>query len=185
MATVKAFADVFGGRPRKWSEQNQFQVKIPVTRLPIVLLPGQNISQFMELWAGSTCQRRCDSVMQQNGDPCACDTSKPITGRACKPVTRLMVAVPEVDTVVGTGLLVTRSGIAAAEMAGQLSLASDILSAGRAVRAVLRIDQLTTPGHSFIVPRLELVGLSFAELAQAANTPELAAPAPAELTQGE
>ncbi len=164
-SVIKAFADTYGGRGRRWSDGNGFQVYLPTTRLPIILLPGQNVSQNMEHWQGQTCQRRCDSVTMQDGSPCACGADLPIEDRICKPVTRLTVACPEVPAV-GVGLLTTRSLIAAQEMDGQLSLAQPFLDAGRTVSAILRVDRLVTPGHSFVVPRIELPDLTFAEAKQ-------------------
>ncbi len=178
---VKAFADVYGGRPRRWTDGGGFQVYLDTVRMPIVLLPGQNITQHFEQWGGSSCLVRCDGITQQNGQPCACDPDD----RACKPVTRLTVVCPEVTNVVGTGILTTRSQIAAEEMAGSLDLVSGILSTGRPVRATLRIDRLTGIEKAYNVPRLELEGLSFAELAEAANRPELAPPSAPALPQGE
>lgn len=190
---IKAFTSVYGGRHRKWSDGPKllgYQAKLPIDRLPIILLPGQNLSQHMELWRGSVCDRRCDgfTMSKKDGKPsdavCACGPDRAIANRQCKPVTRLTVACPEVAAV-GVGLLTTRSVIAAGEMKGQLDLAQPILDQGRAVSAILRLDRLTGTDKVFNVPRLELVNLTFAELA-AANHPAQLAPAPAAaLTQGE
>lgn len=172
-SVIRAFAEVYGGRPRRWSDNNQFQVYLPITRLPIALLPGQPISQHMELWQGQTCQRRCDGYTMQDGKTCLCGPELPIEERSCKPVTRLTVACPEVPAV-GVGLLTTRSAIAAGEFDGQLALASAVLAQGRAVSAILRVDRLTTPGHTFVVPRLELEGLTWEQAITAGpRAPEL------------
>lgn len=182
---IKAFADVYGGRPRRWSDQGQFQVYLPTVRLPIALLPGQNLSQHMELWQGQTCQRRCNGYTMQDGSDCACGADKPLEDRACKPVTRLTVACPEVPAV-GVGLLTTRSAIAAGEMEGQLALANAVLAQGKAVSAILRIDRLVTPGHTFVVPRLELQDLTWGEAIGAGPAaPALAAPEAPALEAGE
>ena len=187
---VKAFADVYGGRPRRWSDGNGYQVKLPINRLPIILLPGQNLSQHMEHWKGSVCDRRCDGFTMSKKDgapastPCMCGPDRAIDNRQCKPVTRLTVACPEVP-VVGVGLLTTRSVIAAGEMEGQLSLAQPVLDQGTAVRAILRLDRLAGANKAYSVPRLELVGLTFGELAEANHPAQLAPAEPAALTQGE
>ena len=163
---VKAFADVYGGRPMRWEKAHQ--VFLPITRLPIALLPGQTLRQDMELWAGSTCQRRCDSVTMTDGKVCACGPDLPVEERECKPVSRLTVACPEVD-IVGVGILTTRSVIAAGELDAAISLAQPILDQNRSVNAILRIDQMVTPGHKFAVPRIELQDITFADIALAAQ----------------
>lgn len=189
---VEAFAQVYGGRPRKWAEKDQHQVKIPIDRLPIMLLPGQNVSQYMEHWKGSTCDRRCNGqVMERyNGKPsddvCACGPDRTIDNRLCKPVSRLTVTCPEVP-VVGIGLLTTRSAVAAPEFAGQLALAQPLLDQGLAVSAILRVDRLVGPERVYNVPRLELTGraVSLGELAESNHHPELAPAAPAAIESGD
>lgn len=176
---VKEFAEVYGGNPRRWTDGGGFQVYLPVVRLPIVLLPGQPIVQHMELWGGSSCLRRCDGFTMENGDVCKCGPDAPIEARDCKPVTRLTVVAPDVK-VVGVGVLTTRSLIAARELKGQKDLIQAILDSGRPIRGTIRVDTLTGVERRFPVVRLELEGLSYAEVAEAARQRELgAADAPA------
>lgn len=165
---VESFAEIYGGRAMRWEEE--WQVFMPISRLPIVLLPGQNLTQWMELWGGNVCQRRCDSVRMADGSPCACGSELLIEQRDCKPVSRLTVACPEVP-VVGVGLLTTRSLIAAGEMDGALSIAQPILDSGRAVSGILRVDQLKGQGTKYAVPRIELDGITFQDIALAAGSP--------------
>jgi hypothetical protein len=165
---VQAFAEVYGGRPKKWEKEHE--VFMPISRLPITLLPGTPLNQSMELWGMSGCLRRCDSVTMQGGEPCACGPDKDIEDRECKPTTRLSFACPEVP-IVGTGLLVTHSVIAASELPASLSMVEPVLAQNRPVSAVLRIDQMSTPGHNFAVPRIEFEGLSFQDIALAAASP--------------
>ena len=179
---VDAFAATYGGRPKRWPDGpggGQHEVYLPVSRLPITFIGGQTLTQAMELWKGSTCQRRCDSVTMSDGQPCACGVDTPIKGRDCKPVSRLTVACPEVP-IAGVGILTTRSEIAAGELEGVISLIRPVLDAGRSVNAVLRIDQMVTPGHQFAVPRVELEGVSFQDLALAAASQPALGAAPAE-----
>jgi hypothetical protein len=127
----------------------------------------------MEMWASSVCKRRCDSVTMSDGSPCACGADKPIEDRDCKPTSRLTVACPDVP-IAGVGILVTHSVIAAGELDGVLSLIRPALEAGRSVDAILRVDQLSGPGKNYAVPRIELEGVSFQDLALAAvSTPAL------------
>lgn len=187
---VNAFAEVYGGRPKKWPEGRgggQHEVFLPVSRLPITFIGGQTLDQHMEMWKGSTCARRCDSVTMSDGSPCACGPDKPIAERDCKPVSRLTVACPDVP-VAGVGLLTTRSEIAAAELSGVLSIIKPALTAGHSVDAILRIDQMTGVDRQYAVPRIELDGVSFQDLALAAATPLTlgsGAPEPLALEGGE
>lgn len=183
----QAFADLYGGRPKRWEDKG-YEVILPTNRLPITILPGQNLNQNMEHWTSGGCERRCDSVTMSDGSPCKCDTSKPISDRLCKPTSRLTVACPEVG-LAGTGMLTTRSAIAAEEWAGAFSLIQPMLDQRQTVDAVLRIDAMATPGHHFNVPRIELKGITFADLEAAAELPALgSAPTPqltTTTTQGE
>lgn len=165
---VDAFGKVYGGRTMKWDKE--WQVFMPITRLPIRLLPGQNLNQQMELWGGSVCQRRCDSETMSDGSVCACGPDKPIEQRECKPVSRLTIACPEVP-IMGVGLLTTRSVIAAGEMDGALSVAQPVLDSGRSVSGILRVDQMTGAGTKYAVPRIEFEGLTFADIALAKGSP--------------
>ncbi len=179
-AVVEAFAEVHGGRPMRWvrsKTKTEYQAFLPITRLPIMLLPGEPLQQTMELWAGQTCQRRCDSETMVGGAPCECGPDKPIEERECKPTSRLTVACPDVP-IVGVGLLVTGSVIAAGELAGTLALAEPLLRQNQSVRATLRIDQMVTPGHKFAVPRIELEDITFEDIALAASSLPALGPAP-------
>jgi len=180
---VKAFADTYGGRPKRWGDTGKFEVFLPTNRLPITILPGQNLTQHMELWGGSVCQRRCNGVEMSGGAPCICGEDAPLEDRECKPTSRLTVACPEIG-LVGTGMLVTHSTIAAAEWAGSFSIAQPILDMQRTVDAILRVDALSTPGHNFNVPRLELQGITFAEIESATEQLAISMPSTPELTQG-
>lgn len=181
-ATVQAFTEVYGGRPMRWvrsKTKTEYQAFLPTTRLPIMLLPGEPLQQTMELWAGQTCQRRCDSITMVGGAPCECGPDLPIEERECKPTSRLTIACPAVP-IVGVGLLVTGSVIAAGELAGSIALAEPLLRQNQSVRATLRIDQMVTPGHKFAVPRLELEDITFDDIALAASSLPALAPGPAE-----
>jgi hypothetical protein len=179
---VDAFAEVYGGRPKRWPDGpggGQHEVYLPTSRLPITFIGGQTLQQHMELWKGSTCARRCDSVTMSDGSPCACGPDLPIAERECKPVSRLTVACPDVP-IAGVGLLTTRSEIAAAEFDGVISLIRPTLEAGRSVNAILRVDQMSGVNRQYAVPRIELEGVSFQDLALAASSQPALGPAPAE-----
>lgn len=168
---VEKFAKVYGGRARRWEKQHE--VYLPIDRLPILLLPGQTLDQTMEQWAGAVRQRACDGETMQDGSACACAAAGKVV---CKPTSRLTVACPEVP-VVGVGKLVTHSFIAAGEWAASLDLIQPILDRGQPVNAVLRVDQMVGPERRYAVPRIEIQGLTFDDLALAAGTQQPALPA--------
>ena len=170
---VEAFASVYGGRAKRWEDQHE--VFMPITRLPVTLLPGKTLQQDMELWGSAGCTRRCDSEVMTTGEVCACGPDLPISDRECKPTSRLTVACPDVP-IVGVGSLVTHSEIAAAELPASMSLAQPLLDQNVPVEAILRIDQMQTPGHHFAVPRLELQGITFQDIALAASSPPALGP---------
>lgn len=170
---VEAFAEVYGGRPKRWPDGpggGQHEVFLPTNRLPITIIGVGWLRQHMELWAGSVCKRRCDSVTMSDGKPCACGEETAISDRECKPVSQLKIACPDVP-IAGVGVLTTRSEIAAGELDGVNSIIAGALAAGTRVDAILRVDQMSTPGHNFAVPRIELQGVSFQDLALAAGIP--------------
>jgi hypothetical protein len=170
---VDAFASVYGGRPKRWEDQHE--VLMPITRLPITLLPGKPLVQNMELWGSAGCTRRCDSVTMTDGSPCACGADLPIAERECKPTSRLTFACPEVP-IVGVGMLTTHSEIAAAELPAAIAIIEPVLAQNVPVRAILKVDQMATPGHQFAVPRLEFEGLTFEDIALAAASPPALGP---------
>lgn len=165
-SVVDAFSKVYGGRPKRWEKQHE--VYLPITRLPVLLLPGQTLDQTMELWGGSVRQRCCNGTVMCDGSACLCGADKPIADRACKPTSRLTVACPEVP-VVGVGKLVTHSVIAAGELPASIELIQRVLDSGRPVNGILRVDQMVGPERRYIVPRLEIEGLTFNDLALAAG----------------
>lgn len=168
---VEAFAAVYGGRPKRWPDGpggGQHEVYLPTNRLPITFIGKNPLRQHMELWGGTVCKRRCDSVTMSDGKPCECGVDVEIRDRECKPVSQLKVACPDVP-VAGIGVLTTRSEIAAGELDGLMSIISGALAAGQRIDATLRVDQMATPGHQFAVPRIELEGVSFQDLALAAG----------------
>lgn len=162
---VTAFSRRYGGQRRPW--EGQWEVHIPVTELAVVLLPGQSLTQWWECWDSGGCLRRCDGLVDVANDAdCSCPTDvdeRMAAADACRPTTRLSVVCPEVD-VMGAGMLVSHGLIAASTLPQAVAVASAALSAGATVPATLRI--VTVRGRrTYIVPQLELVGVSLAELA--------------------
>lgn len=181
---VQAFVDVFGGEVRPWDNNGkpEFEAKLPTTELPIMVLPGQSISQWWEKYKKSVCERRCDGVTDTiSKGPCVCPTD--ITERvadksACNPMTRVNVVCPDV-AVVGAGSLVTHGMVAAETLPQSIAVAEAALSRGLMVPAVLRVVEHKGKTH-YIVPQIEIVGISLTQLTTGETpTPAITVKAPA------
>ena len=163
-SVVNAFTEVFGGDAREW--ENQWEAYLPTTELPIMVLPGQSISQWWELYRKSVCERRCDGVTETlSGNACMCPadiTDRLQTKGACRPMTRVNVVCPDV-AVVGAGSLVTHGMVAAETLPQSIQVAEAALARGLMVPAVLRIVEHKGKTH-YIVPQIEIVGISLHEL---------------------
>lgn len=170
-----AFHDAYPGGPGPQKWQGEYEVYLPTDHLRVLMLPGQSIQQWWEHYKGSVCERRCDGVTEvKSGNACVCPADIDERMRkpgACRPMTRINVICPDV-AVVGSGALVTHSLIAAETLPQSVAVAEAALSRGLMVPAVLRIVEHKGRNH-FIVPQLEIVGVSLNELA----TGEVSAPA--------
>ena len=164
-AVVDAFVAVFGGETKPWDAQ--FEAYLPTTALPVMVLPGQSISQWWESYRGGVCERRCDGETETlSGKPCMCPAE--ITVRvndrsACSPMTRINVVCPDVE-VVGAGSLVTHGMVAAETLPQAVAIAEGALSRGLMVPAVLRIVEHVGKAKRYTVPQLEIVGVSLTQL---------------------
>ena len=173
---VDAFADTYGGTRSEW--EGAWQVYLPVSALPVVLLPGQALSQWWEVWDSGGCLRRCDGVTETlSQSPCSCPSSVAVrmdTKDACRPTTRLSVVCPDV-AVLGAGMLVSHGLIAAETLPQAVGIAEQMLSRGQHVPATLRM--VTHRGRrTYVVPQLEIVGVSLASLGAAEAPQGLPAP---------
>lgn len=154
---LDAAAEAYGGTSEVWEgHDGQWKLYTETDALPILLLPGQTISQNYELWSGGGCQRRCDGEQEQISDGhCLCDPEN----RECKPHTRLAVMLPDVPGV-GCWRLDTQGYYAAAELAGVVDLLEMATARGILLPARLRIDQRTQlrggQTRHFPVPTLDL-----------------------------
>lgn len=174
-AAVKMAAKVYGGTPRKWDggQGDQWEVITTTKSLPVLVPPeAMGFSQWMELWSGGGCLRRCNGERQVPSDtPCVCDfDAEPLEDareerkrqmNLCKPHTRLSVMLAGLT---GSGLwrLDTQGHYAAAELAGAYELARMIsLASGKSlIPATLRLEQREVkrpdqPRRDFVVPVLD------------------------------
>lgn len=170
---VDAFIDVYGGTREPW--ENQFEAKLPTTALNILVLPGQSVSQWWEKYTGSVCQRRCDGARESKANtPCMCDPDVEVRTadrNQCSPTTRVSVICPDV-AVVGSGMFVCHGLVGAETLPQSIAVAEAALSRGLMVPAVLRVVEFKGRNH-FIVPQIEVVGMSFNALTAAATNGEL------------
>ena len=159
LAVVSAFVDVYGGATHRW--QNQYGTYLARADLPILLIPPDPLSQSYEYWQGGVCQRRCDGFEQSSGDECVCPFGLEAKNgdTDCRPTTRLAVVCPEVR-VLGVGMLVTHSRIAAKSLPAAIETITPALAQGLVVPAVLRIVSKKAAGKWYSYPQVEPVGLS-------------------------
>lgn len=162
---VDAFVAVFGGETTQW--EAEWQAYLPTTEMPVVILPGQSVSQWWELYRKSVCERRCDGDTETlSGKACMCPrdlTDRVADKNACNPMTRLSILCPDVE-VAGAGSLVTHSMIAAETLPQAVAVAEAALSQGIPVPAVLRVVEHVGKAKRYIVPQLEIVGVSYNQL---------------------
>lgn len=138
---------IYPGELRPWNEQHELLTE--TDELAVMVLPGQTLSQWYELWTGGGCQRRCDGERMTDDQPCMCPVD-PIeraelakTGKACKATTRLSVMLPDVPGV-GMWRLESHGYYAASELAGMAELLQHVTALGIMLPARLRIDQRTS-----------------------------------------
>ena len=154
---LEAAAQAFGGTVRPWEQRaGEYELYTETDQLPILLLPGQALSQHYELWEGPQCARRCDGEQEMISDgPCLCDPEN----RQCKPTTRLNVLLPDVPGL-GCWRLDSKGYYAAVELAGVVDLLEIATSRGILLPARLRIDQRSAKRDGqtlrFGVPTLDI-----------------------------
>ncbi len=137
-ARLRAAADLFGGSVEPWGDRpGEHELMTEVDELPIMLMPGQAISQHYEVWSGGGCKRRCDGATEMLSDgPCLCDPD----ARECKPHTRLSVMLPDVPGL-GCWRLDTSGYYAAVELSATVEFLEGATARGVLLPARLRIDQ--------------------------------------------
>ena len=155
-----AIAGLYGGTVRAWN--NEFEVITGQSAIGVTVPPrNQVVSQWYEMWSKGGCQRRCDSQIEQiSGKPCLCphaDDSTDLVAvenaaqersqlaglnppRACKPITRISVMIPDLPGL-GVFRLDTGSYYAAVEIGDAAELLQVARDRGVFLPAVLRIEQ--------------------------------------------
>ena len=169
---ILAIAEIYGGEARPWQDRpGEFEVFTDADRIPILLIPGQALSQAWELWGQEQpkgpviCLRRCDGERQTDDSPCACPPADErdqlaAQGKACRPVSRLNVLLHDVPGI-GAWRLESHGFYAAVELAGMVDVFEEIAHRGGLYPAALRIDrrQITRREgtRKFAVPVIDIL----------------------------
>lgn len=169
---VEAAAVAYGGKVSPWESPRgpEWETVIESPTLDVIVLPGEVVDPWFEMWSGGGCARRCDGITEQlSGQPCLCPPDPKERqelagkGKACKATTRLNVALPALPDL-GVWRLETHSYYGAVEIPGAADVLRQAAEQGVMIRARLRIDhrQAKRPGEptkDYIVPVLEFPDL--------------------------
>jgi hypothetical protein len=161
------------------------QVYTSAPELPVLVMPGYTLRQSYELWEGATKRTRlCDGVDEElSGGPCLCEQEGE---DRCDIYTRVVVALQELDTVLGWRLI-TRGANAAHELPTMMSFVEAHSGGATFVPARLRIDDRRGVKDGqvvrFVVPVLDLA-LGYLALAKG-EKPPVALQAPVSDADGE
>lgn len=149
-------ASLYGGNVTPWEEQ--FQVTTTADEIPIVIPSYKGIfSEWYEEWSGGGVKKRCDGVTDEHRQcPCDCIPGQ----RDCKPISRLSVWLPEINTL-GVWMLSSTGYNANAELGGSILTVQDLeRRLQRPVKTSLRLAQRKkiTGGKTFrfSVPVIEI-----------------------------
>lgn len=181
---IEAVRELFGGKVKPWTSPagSQWEVVTTTDTIDVVLLPEMALTQWMELWKGGGCERRCDGQVETISDQsCLCPVDPAerreaaARGGACKPTTRLSVMVRGLPDV-GIWRLEVHGWYAATELMGSLHLAR--LSGAGVVEGRLRLEQREKkvpgkPTMKYGVPVLELPNMSVDALLGAGATAQV------------
>lgn len=191
-----AVAAHYGGTVAPWEQRRgRFEVVTDRTALDVWVPPrGEAVDANMEAWDGPKCVARCDGLMMSvpSRQPCQCpqpdDPADPVSvqrarderkrlaalrpPRACKPLTRINVTIPDLPGLLGVWRLNTGSESAAVETTDSGDAMAIAREGGVYLPAVLRFEWRTrsADGSPYPVPVLQ-IGLSMRELSAGALPP--------------
>jgi recombination directionality factor gp3-like protein len=158
-ALIEELAGIHGGTVKPWESPvgPQWEVVTETAELPVLLMPGYSLKQLYELWSGPTkCERRCDGDEMMDGSPCLCNAEQI---DKCELRTRLTVALPELQTMLGWRVE-TKGDNAAKELAGGMQLV-EAMAQGRTfvpgtLRLVERRGAVNGQAVRYVVPVIDL-----------------------------
>ena len=157
---IEDIAQMYGGTIQPWAGApvgEQWEVTTETRVLDIIVPPVDlAFSQWMELWSGGGCTRRCDGQRNVITDqPCICDPDTP----ECKPTTRLGVILTGLDGI-GIWRLEIHGWNGAQELLGSIEVLRTMQSRGAMIPARLLLEQRQSKKggktHNFAVPVLDL-----------------------------
>jgi hypothetical protein len=141
---IEKAAELYGGKVMECDGakspdlKGQWEVVTDVSEIPFYPSPVP-VSQYMELWSGGGCQRRCDGCTESiSGEPCLCDPES----LECKPTTRLSVILPDLPDI-GVWRLESHGWNAAAELVNTYDWLRMYLRSGKQVEALLAVEERT------------------------------------------
>jgi hypothetical protein len=199
-AVITHVAEEYGGTPQVWegapAGAPQWEVYTEASSLEIYI-PTGGLSAAWEMWSGGGAKRRCDGTWMDTGEDCQCliDLKKEVgedrfkrlnssdllrerlsraksnPPRACKPMTRLSVVLPDIPPALTVWRVTTSSVNAGIEMPGTVDLLQGALSNRQLIPARLVIEQRSSlkDGKTTVypVPVLSLHEVTAAELGRA------------------
>lgn len=157
---IEQAASRYGGTVSPWQSPvgSEWQVTTSAAEIPVLVMPGYSLRQTYELWSGPAKRERlCDGIDEElSGGPCICNRD---ASDVCDLYTRLVVALPELDTVLGWRLI-TKGVNAAHELPTMLQLLATVASGQALVPARLRLEERRgqKDGQTlrFVVPVIDL-----------------------------
>lgn len=167
-ALIEQAAELYGGAVSSWRSPvgDEWQVYTDAPEIPVLVMPGYSLRQSYELWEGATKRTRlCDGIDEElTSGPCLC------AGEGvdrCDLYTRLVVALPELETVLGWRLI-TKGANAGHELPTMMQLIEAKASGQTFVPARLRLDERRGVKDGqvvrYVVPSLDL-GIAYVTLA--------------------
>lgn len=139
---IESAAKLYGGtvKPCEGKDlEGQFEVITTVSEIQFITPPKQEPSQYMEMWSGGGCQRRCDGNTELlSGKPCMCNPEDP-PNECCKPTTRLSVILPDLPGL-GVWRIESHGWNAAVELVETYNMLRTMAGVGQQVEAVLGLE---------------------------------------------
>lgn len=176
---VEMAAKLWGGTVKPCEDKDlkgQFEVVTDASEIPIFASPMEP-SQYMELWSGGGCTRRCDGNTELlSGKPCMCDLDNDKPENCCKPTTRLPVILPDLPGL-GVWRLESKGWNAAAELLQSFNLLKSLNGYRDMAEGLLAIEERTSRSGGqtkrFMVPviRIGLAPRAVLQAAQAEGLP--------------
>jgi hypothetical protein len=155
--SIEVAAKAYGGKVQQCDDKSspelkgQWEVVTDASELPFYPSPVPP-SQYMELWSGGGCIRRCDGCKELLTDSdCLCDSDSP----ECKPTTRLSLILPDIPDI-GVWRIESHGWNAAVELIQTFEWIRNIVGSGRIIEARLALEERTGKKDGkttrFIVP---------------------------------